>query len=123
MVKPTGVTVPSISGVVCPNGRNIVFNFKSDMDTLPWEIFVGKIDAVSQAIGEAFLPVARKLLDWANELADEWGPLVIAWAENFGAALDTLWENMAAGETISFGLKNFMSMRSVTTRLRKRSTA
>ncbi len=80
------------------------------MNTLAgqWEIFTGKVEAASQAIGGAFLPVARKMLDWANELADEWGPLVIAWAENFGVALETLWDKMAAGEEISGAVKKFM---------------
>ena len=59
------------------------------MDTLSgqWEIFRGVLEATSIKIGDAFLPAAKKIVEWAQAAADKHLPAIIAWFEKFAAWL------------------------------------
>lgn len=57
------------------------------MNTLSgqWEIFMGVVEASIIQIGEAFLPAAKKIVEWATSAAEKYLPAVVAWFEEFGA--------------------------------------
>lgn len=51
------------------------------MDTLKgaFEIFGGIVETISLGVGDKFLPVVRKIVEWASNLASDYGPKVIDW--------------------------------------------
>ena len=53
------------------------------------EIFSGVMETVTIQIGQAFLPVARGIVEWATSLAQTYGPDVIAWFGQLAAQLTT----------------------------------
>lgn len=60
------------------------------MDTLKgsWEIFMGVVDTLKISLGDKFLPVARKIVEWASDLATKHGPKLITWVENLTAKIE-----------------------------------
>jgi len=46
-----------------------------------WEAFQGNLETFGIQLGEVFLPVARNLLAWASDLANQYGPMLIAFFE------------------------------------------
>lgn len=52
------------------------------MDSLrgSWQIFTGVVETLQIGIGDRFLPVARRVIEWATELSQRYGPPLIEWA-------------------------------------------
>lgn len=74
---------------------------KRRMDTLAgsWDIFRGIIDANVIALGEKFLPVARRLIDWASEWLTKHQPKIDAAFETFGVFLNDLADGFTGANT------------------------
>lgn len=61
------------------------------MDTLTgaWEIFTGVVETLTLGIGDKFLPVARKLVEWTTSVAQTYGPALIEWFGEFAEQVAT----------------------------------
>lgn len=69
------------------------------------EIFSGVMETVTIQIGQAFLPVARGIVEWATSLAQTYGPDVIAWFGQLAAQLTTAadWVQKFLADGITLG--------------------
>lgn len=69
---------------------------KKRMDTLKgsWEIFMGVVETLQLSLGQKFIPVARKVTEWATDLAQRYGPPLIKWVESVTAKIGPLITDM-----------------------------
>lgn len=85
------------------------------MDTLQgaYEIFQGIIETLTISVGDKFLPVARRLVEWTSELASKYGPPVIKWAgmlaDQMLAVMDGTASILAPLQGVIDNLGNFMT--------------
>jgi hypothetical protein len=88
----TAFALAKVGGEEITNLKGVIGNTSAEeaaatrMDTLSgqWEIFKGVLEAATIKIGDAFLPAAKKIVEWAQEAADKYLPTVVAWFGRFG---------------------------------------
>ena len=69
------------------------------MDTLSgaWEIFTGILETLQIGIGQKFLPIARRMVEWITEMAGQYGPMAIEWAGAFSERIGVLADAVMRG--------------------------
>lgn len=69
------------------------------MDTLKgsWEILTGMVETLSIQLGQTFLPVARKLVEWVQEMVTEHGPKLIEFFQRIGAGAAVFFDMVTSG--------------------------
>lgn len=72
------------------------------MNTLAgqWEIFTGVVETLTIGIGDKFLPLARRLVEWTTDMASKYGPPLVDWIGNLTSKIEFAidnWSEFSAG--------------------------
>lgn len=70
------------------------------VDTLSgaWEIFRSVLDQTIIDIGDKFLPIARRIVDWMTEMVSEHGPAVVEWFGKLAKSIEVFADSLINGE-------------------------
>ena len=85
LAKVGGEEIARLKGVIGNTDAEAAAATRMDTLSGQWEIFMGVIEATSIQIGEAFLPAAKKIVEWSQGMAEKYLPSVVAWFGKFGA--------------------------------------